>query len=126
MRAYDGPSEEVDVAEEESSTAGMLYMGADKTGRRYRVQVVGRIGDQRLLIQQRAPDGRSGWLECPATRLPVAARKFLHDLEHLCAHALAATVNPACELRADEDVGENEITHPTFDVGGELYLVGAK
>lgn len=104
------------------SSAGMLWVGEDDDGTRYRLQLIGRIGDQRLLAQKRAPDGRSGWLECEPTKLPRAAQTFLVALGRLCDHATAAPINPACEMR--EDVGENEITAPTFDVSA-IYLPGA-
>ena len=42
------------------ASAKMLWVGEEEEGTRYRVQIVGRVGDQRLLAQKSAPDaGRS-------------------------------------------------------------------
>ncbi len=95
------------------SSAGMLWVGEDDDGTRYRVQVVGGVAERALLIQKSAPG--AGWLVVEAGALPRAGLNFLRALGDLCsvaiARAVAEPINPVYEV-------DDEITSPGFDLRG--------
>ena len=103
----------------QESGAGMLWVGEEEGGTRYRVQVVGGATSRALLIQRRVADGRSGWETIGAERLPVAGRTYLRVVGDLCAHAVAEPINPAYEVSSGEcGAVDDEPTSPGFDLRG--------
>ncbi len=107
---------------EQTSSAGPLWAG-ESGGRQFRVQLVGGVGQRKLLIQQRSAAQGSGWVNISPGALPASARVFLQDLGDLCTEALAfsrvgASINEAFALVEDE-----EPTAPDLDLRGigELF-----